>query len=67
MCANILNTPKIIIAGPCAAESREQVFETAKGICELRITNYNFSGRGYGRQEQILMTFRVLEMRRWFG
>jgi len=40
MCANILNTPKIIIAGPCAAESKEQLFATAAEINKLRITNY---------------------------
>jgi len=30
-----LNTPKIIIAGPCAAESREQLLETAGAISHL--------------------------------
>jgi chorismate mutase len=35
----ILNTPKIIIAGPCAAESREQLFETAKEIFDLHINS----------------------------
>jgi len=40
MCAKNLNTPKIIIAGPCAAESKEQVFATAEEISKLKITNY---------------------------
>jgi chorismate mutase len=31
-----LNTPKIIIAGPCAAESRAQLFAAAKEICSMR-------------------------------
>jgi len=31
-----LNKTKIIIAGPCAAESREQLFSTAKEIFELQ-------------------------------
>ena len=30
-----MNTPKIIIAGPCAAESREQLWETASAISRL--------------------------------
>jgi len=36
-----LNTPKIIIAGPCAAESKEQLFATAKEIYDLRFTIYD--------------------------
>jgi len=36
-----LNTSKILIAGPCAAESREQLFATAKEIYDLRFTIYN--------------------------
>jgi len=36
MCAKNLNTPKIIVAGPCAAESREQLFATAEEIDKLR-------------------------------
>ena len=39
MCAKILNSPKIIVAGPCAAESREQLFATAEDISKLRL-NY---------------------------
>jgi chorismate mutase len=35
-----MNTHKIIIAGPCAAESREQLLATAEGVFDLRITNY---------------------------
>jgi len=31
----ILNTPKIIIAGPCAAESRKQLLETAQDLSHL--------------------------------
>ena len=31
-----MNTPKTIIAGPCAAESREQLFETAKTQYDLQ-------------------------------
>jgi len=40
MYAKIPNHPKILIAGPCAAESKEQLFVTAKEIFELRIANY---------------------------
>jgi len=32
-----LNTPKILVAGPCAAESRAQLFATAKEISDLQI------------------------------
>ena len=31
-----MNISKILIAGPCAAESKEQLFETAKGIWDIR-------------------------------
>jgi chorismate mutase len=34
-----LNTSKILIAGPCAAESRAQLFATAKEINDLQINN----------------------------
>jgi chorismate mutase len=39
--SKILNTPKIIITGPCAAESKEQLFATAKEIYDLRFTIYD--------------------------
>jgi chorismate mutase len=42
MCAKILNTPKIIVAGPCAAETREQLFATANEIHEFRISDFGF-------------------------
>ena len=32
----------IYILGPCAAESREQVLETAKQICDLRFDTSDF-------------------------
>jgi len=37
-----LNHPKIIVAGPCAAESKEQLWATAQGIFDLHI-NYPVS------------------------
>jgi chorismate mutase len=37
----VVNTPRIIIAGPCAAESKEQLFATAKEIYNLRFTTYD--------------------------
>jgi chorismate mutase len=40
-----LDTPKIIIAGPCAAESREQLFATAKEICDMRYAICDFDLR----------------------
>jgi len=40
MCAKNINFPKIIVAGPCAAESKEQIFATAEEISKLRVTNY---------------------------
>jgi len=45
MCAKILNRSKIIIAGPCAAESREQLFAIAKELFDFHI-NYPVAACG---------------------
>ncbi|MCL2246547.1 MAG: bifunctional 3-deoxy-7-phosphoheptulonate synthase/chorismate mutase type II [Lentimicrobiaceae bacterium] len=37
-----MNTHKILIAGPCAAESREQLFATAKELIDLQIDYHSF-------------------------
>ena len=41
-----MNTPKIIVAGPCAVESKEQLYETAK-----QLTNMVFELRGNSSYE----------------
>jgi len=43
MDSQIQKNHRIIIAGPCAAESKEQLFETAKEISELRVSNFMFN------------------------
>jgi chorismate mutase len=45
MYSSTLNSSKIIIAGPCAAESREQLFAVAKEFFDLRI-NYSVAACG---------------------
>ncbi|MCL2289407.1 MAG: bifunctional 3-deoxy-7-phosphoheptulonate synthase/chorismate mutase type II [Bacteroidetes bacterium] len=45
MYSTTLNISKIIIAGPCAAESREQLFAAAKELFDLRI-NYPVAASG---------------------
>jgi len=35
MCVEFINHSKIIVAGPCAAESKEQLFAIAKGISDF--------------------------------
>lgn len=45
MCAENIKHSKILVAGPCAVESKEQVFAVAKGISDLHINyldNFNF-------------------------
>ena len=42
MCADNLNRSKIIIAGPCAVESKEQLFAVAKEIYDLHINYPDF-------------------------
>jgi len=45
MCVEITNCPKIIVAGPCAAESMEQLITIAKGISDFCI-NYPVAASG---------------------
>jgi len=45
MCAEVLNHSKIVVAGPCAAESKEQLLATAKEIFDLYI-NYPVAASG---------------------
>jgi len=59
MCANILNIPKIIVAGPCAAESREQVLNTAREISQLRITKCHCGLDPQSQTNYELLFFRI--------
>lgn len=40
MYSNLLREPKIVVAGPCAAESKEQLFAVAKTMSEIGIGDF---------------------------
>jgi len=53
-----------IIAGPCSAESEEQVLSTARQLAGLE---YGFSGQEYGNPGPVLMHLKVSVQKDWHG